>query len=620
MISEFYQKISREILNILLESVNNGVYITDIDGNILWVNKSFSDITGYSSEEIIGKNPKILKSGVHSEEFYKNLWDTISSGNTWQKTIFNIRKNGTKYFQETTITPVKNGKINHYIAVIQDVTAKKNSEKELRNREELFRTLFYSSPVPTSIINLDNHSILQANEEWAKLVGYDISEFLEKKINLNKGIYKWKNKDQFKEILNKAKLNEEIPTTEFQIVRKDGNIKDCIFVGKTIEFENKICLLCMNLDITKQKQIKTELYKSKLKYQDLFEKMLDGFAIHEVIRDKNGKVVDFKYLVVNEAFLKLTGFKKNIIGKKITDIYPNIKKNWIKIYGKVVDTGNPIRHEDKGLGKDWSVVAYKIEDEQFACIVRDITEKIKSEKKLKELADSLQEAYNDLEDFIYIASHDLKEPLRKIKIFSEFIFNDKSCELQCSSKKYTKYLNESSSRMINLINDLLDFSKASRSTVLKEYISIESCIENAIEILEENIKNKKAKIIIDLKEKNINKKIRGDKTLITHVFQNLISNALKFNNKQKPIIEISFEKIKKDIIFFVKDNGIGIEKEYSEKIFEPLKRLHSQDQYPGSGIGLSICKKIIEKHNGKIWVESEIDNGCCFKFTIGNRL
>lgn len=608
MVSQFYKKFSNEILNLLLESVDNGVYITDINGKILWVNKYFTNITGYSFEEILGKNPKILKSGIHDQNFYKNLWDTINSGNIWKKTLLNKRKNGTKYFQETTISPVKNGKINHFIAVIQDVTERKNIEKELLNKERLFRTLFNSSPVPTVIIDIDNFKILKANEEWIKLISYNSAE---------ENFYQWKDDNQLKEIIKKAKINEEIPATEFQIIKKDKTIKDFIFIGKIIEFQNKECLLCINLDITKQKKIQLELEKSKIRYKHLFEKMLDGFASYEVIRDENGKVIDYKYVLVNDAFLKLTGLKKDIIGKRVKELFPNTKKEWIKLFGKVVDTGIPVKYENNASGKHWNVIAYKIEDNQFACISRDITEKIKHEKKLKKLADSLQEAHNDLEDFIYIASHDLKEPLRKIKILSEFIFKDESCNVKCASKnkKYPQYLNEASSRMINLIDDLLKFSKASRSEVSKKYISIESCVKDAIDILDQKIENKNAKIIVNLK---INKKIRGDQTLITHVFQNLISNALKFNNKE-PIIEISYEKIKNKLIFTVKDNGIGINKEYSNKIFEPLKRLHNKDEYPGSGIGLSICKKIIEKHNGKIWVESEITKGSCFKFTIGDQ-
>jgi len=617
-ISKFTEQFSGEILNLLLESVANGVFITDIDSNILWVNKAFTEITGYSFKEAVGKNPRILKSEFHDEEFYKEMWETITSGEVWHKDFINKRKNNTHYFQETTITPVKNGKITHYIAIIQDVTAKKHAEKELRNSEELFRTLFYSSPLPTNIINIQNHTVMKANDEWADLLGYDIYDLVGRRLNVEGEIKPWKDQEQLKEILTRLKRGEEVPITEFQIVRKDGTVRDCLFIGRLIEYESEICVLSINVDVTKQRQIKHQLLESESKYRYLFDQMLDGVAIHEVIRDENGKVIDYKYLDTNSAFLKSTGFPKDIIGKTVKEVHPDVEQHWLDIFGQVTNDGEPVRYENTSLGKHWDVVGYKVGKDQFACIARDITEKIKNEKKLKELTRTLQEAYNDLEDFTYIASHDLKEPLRKIKIFSDLLANNTNCEQckKCNSKKHIKYLNEASSRMINLINDLLEFSRTSRKEILKEEISIQECVSEALKTLDQKVNAKNAKIKICFPKK-CKKKMHGDKTLITHVFQNLISNALKFSNKKQPKIEISCEQKNNEYIFVVKDDGIGIEEEYLNKIFDPLKRLHNQDEYPGSGIGLSICKKIIEKHRGRIWAESIVGEGSSFKFTIG---
>lgn len=489
----FTEQFSDKVLNLLLESLESGVYITDFNGCILWANKSFSKITGYSFEEIIGQNPRILKSGYHGQTFYEDMWKTISSGDVWHKNFINKRKNGTHFFQETTISPVKNGKVTHFIAIIQDITTKKNTEKEIRNSEKLFRTLFYTSPLPTSIIDIKDLRILKTNNEWENLY-----ELARRQMHLKENFHFWKNQQQLKEIIDKIKNGEEIPLTEFQVIRKDGSIRHCIFIGKLIEFENQLCVLSMTLDIT---------------------------------------------------------------------------------------------------------------------------EKINYENKLLELTKTLREAYNDLEDFTYIASHDLKEPLRKIKVFSDLLSAKTDCEncQKCDSQKYIYYLSESSSRTISLINDLLDFSKTSQKEILSEAFSIKNCIEEVICVLDEKIKEKNVKISISL-SKNCTKNIYGDKILIQHVFQNLIDNAIKFNDKKQIKIKILCKRYKKEYIFTVKDNGIGIEQEYLDKIFDPLKRLYSQDKYPGSGIGLSICKKIIEKHHGKIWAESKPGEGSCFNFTIGENI
>ncbi|WP_320043047.1 ATP-binding protein [uncultured Desulfobacter sp.] len=217
----------------------------------------------------------------------------------------------------------------------------------------------------------------------------------------------------------------------------------------------------------------------------------------------------------------------------------------------------------------------------------------------------------ELEQFTYIASHDLQEPLRKLSAFSGLLKKDVGKDLNSRAEKDLEYIIDASQRMQALIQDLLSLSRAGRMALASERIDLNELIQEVKVSFKEEIEQSGT----DFKTVDC-PAVHADPVLLKQVFQNLIHNAFKFNNKEKPIIEISCTKKNDQTIFGVKDNGIGIKPEYMEQIFIPFKRLHGRYEYPGTGIGLSICKKIVEQHDGQIWVESKIDEYSHFKFTL----
>ena len=168
--------------------------------------------------------------------------------------------------------------------------------------------------------------------------------------------------------------------------------------------------------------------------------------------------------------------------------------------------------------------------------------------------------------------------------------------------------------MQTLIQDLLALSRAGRVAKKREKVSLDECADRALEALAMRVKETGAQITRDKLPE-----VWGDSTLLTELYQNLIGNALKFSGDQRPIIRLTFEEREGDQIFGVKDNGIGIEPKYAQQIFQPFRRLHGRAEYEGSGIGLAICRKIVERHRGKIWVDSEPGKGAHFLFTISHR-
>jgi light-regulated signal transduction histidine kinase (bacteriophytochrome) len=220
----------------------------------------------------------------------------------------------------------------------------------------------------------------------------------------------------------------------------------------------------------------------------------------------------------------------------------------------------------------------------------------------------------ELDDFTNMASHDMQEPLRTLMAFSDLLRKDLGDSLSEQAAKDLTFITDAAKRMQALIQDLLALSRAGRAPQKKEKVSLRECADLALEALAMRVKETGAQIIHDKLPD-----VWGDSTLLTQLYQNLISNALKFSGDQRPMIQLTFEERAGTQVFGVKDNGIGIEPNYAREVFKPFRRLHGRAEYEGSGVGLAICRKIVDRHGGKIWVESEPGKGAHFRFTFPHR-
>ncbi len=233
------------------------------------------------------------------------------------------------------------------------------------------------------------------------------------------------------------------------------------------------------------------------------------------------------------------------------------------------------------------------------------------EEKVKERTEELARSNEELQQFAYVASHDLQEPLRMITSYLQLLQRRYQGKLDDKADKYIYFAVNGASRMQVLINDLLEFSRVATRAEEPESTNSEFVLNQVLSNLELYIKENRATISHDSLPE-----VMADSTQLAQVFQNLIINGIKFHSGEAPIIKISAKKKAKEWVFSVQDNGIGIDPQYSEKIFEVFKRLHKIEEYPGTGIGLAVCKKIIERHGGCIWVESELGKGSTFYFTL----
>ena len=248
---------------------------------------------------------------------------------------------------------------------------------------------------------------------------------------------------------------------------------------------------------------------------------------------------------------------------------------------------------------------------QIRIYSNDITPRKRAQEKLARQADELARSNAELQEFAYVASHDLQEPLRVISGFVQLLSDRYAGQMDDTADEFIGYVVDGTERMKVLINDLLEYSRVGTRGRPLEPVESASALEHALSNLQVAIREVDARITHDRLPR-----VQGDINQLSQLFQNLISNGMKFHGEKRPEIHISSVQMGESWVMSVSDNGIGIDPQHNDRIFGMFKRLHGRGEYPGTGIGLAICSKIVERHMGKIWVESELGNGATFSFTL----
>jgi light-regulated signal transduction histidine kinase (bacteriophytochrome) len=243
--------------------------------------------------------------------------------------------------------------------------------------------------------------------------------------------------------------------------------------------------------------------------------------------------------------------------------------------------------------------------------VRRAMRETKLRQDHRQSLDDLARSNRDLEQFAYVASHDLQEPLRMVATYTQLLAERYRGKLDSDADKYIHYAVDGALRMQKLVQDLLAFSRVGRHGLALENTDCNVALQEALKNLEAAIQESGAMV-----EQAQLPVLVADRSQMVQVFQNLIGNAIKFRGSEPPLIRVSAELIGKEWVFSVADNGIGIAPEHGDSVFVVFRRLHTRAEYPGNGIGLSICKKIVEQHGGRIWVESEVGHGSTFRFAL----
>ncbi len=318
-------------------------------------------------------------------------------------------------------------------------------------------------------------------------------------------------------------------------------------------------------------------------------------AAFEIFECDKIKIQDCEHILPEYLIQKIKdGIKNNgvIVNEEVRILTPKDNEKTILLSASV------LKNKEQILG--------------YVCILKDITELKLAKSELEATVEKLINSNKELEQFAYIISHDLKEPLRMVSSYVQLLEKRYKDKLDSDANDFIQYAVDGAKHMSELIEGLLDYSRVLTKEMEIEEVNLKQVLEEVLSVLKFKIEEKKAQIVL----KSDMPVIKANKINISRVFQNLIDNGIKFC-KQNPVIEITSEQKDGFYYFSIKDNGIGIKSEHKFRIFEIFQRLNPRTEYEGAGLGLAICKKIIERHGGKIWIESEGEGrGCVFYFTV----
>jgi PAS domain S-box-containing protein len=492
------------------------------------------------------------------------------------------------------------------IAYYRDITGQKRAESDLLRRENELRDFVENAAVALRWVAEDG-TILWANDAELKLLGYSRHEYIGHNItefHVDEAVVI--------DVLQRLKSSEELHGYESRLRCKDGSIRHVSISSSVYREDGRfVHTRCVTQDITGQKTI----FELQGRLAAIVESSDDAI----LSKDLNGIIQSW-----NRGAERIFGYKaEEIVGKHISTLAPPDAADEIPHILKRIARGERIDHyETRRKTKDGKILTISltvspVRDGSGAIIgaskvARDMTERRRHEQALREANAALSQSNADLEQFAYSASHDLQEPLRMVSAYSEMLKKKFGGKLGPTGDEYIGYTIQGALRMEQLLKDLRCYMQASTTRQEPtEDIDAGEVLDKATANLAAAIKDSGASISRpDLPL------VRMHEFQLQQLFQNLIGNSIRYRSSEPPQIHVAAERQGSEWLFSVQDNGIGIDPQYKELVFGIFKRLHSTAEYPGTGMGLAICKRVIERAGGRIWVESELGQGSTFFFTV----
>ena len=479
-------------------------------------------------------------------------------------------------------------------------------ETELRASEERFRKVFHASPVAIVITSLDEGRMIDANDSYWKLTAFDPQKSLGK-TSVELGV--WVNMDERNRFIERLKNEHSIYNPNYQFINERGESVPTIAFYELVQLDGADTVLSMFYDISDQKHAQESLKTSEARTRAILTSIPD--MIFEI--SKNGTFLDFMPSAEMTSVMPPSQF----IGKNIREMFPPvIADQTFFALERALATGQ-LHAFEYGLPPGEEVQFFEarvssITSESAIIMVRDISQQKYIQTEREKLINELEDKNSELERFTYTVSHDLKSPLITIKGFLGFLEEDAITGNTMRLKTDIKRIGDATNKMQILLNELLELSRVGRVTNPYQDINIKELSYEVVESLQGRLTEKNVTVNV---QENL-PLVYGDRRRLTELFQNLIDNAAKFTGTQlNPQIEIGhhgFESEKP--VFYVKDNGMGIEVIHQDRIFGLFNKLDATSD--GTGIGLALVKRIVEVHGGRIWVESEEGNGATFFFTL----
>jgi len=628
------------------------IVITDTKGKIEYANPKFTELTKYKLEEVIGENPRILKSGEQPKSFYKNMWETILAGKTWKGDVHNIKKTGETFWERVSISPIydESGNIKNFIKIAEDITKQKHDLLKLQQSEESYRRLIETTSEGFWLINKQSKTI-GVNKSLCKMLGYSKNEML------GKTPYDFVDDENYKIFQHQISIsnNDKQRIYEIQLQKKDGKNIFALFSATTmLDHENNFDgSFAFVRDISEQKRsqlIQKILYNiSKANtisdnlqtlisiIQKEVGKVVDTTNFYVALWNEKNDILSFPYyadqydsFTTAKAEKTLTKYvietKKPLLADidQKRDLFEKGKLNYVGTRSKIW-MGVPLKNEGEVFGV-FAVQnyddkeAYSKEDLSIMEIIADqisiSIQRKQSEEALKRALAKATESDKLKSAFLQNISHEIRTPMNGLLGFTSLLKNsDLSGEEQ---QEFVDIIMESGGRLLNTLDDIMNISmiETGQITTITSDFNVNKELEQQFELHKDETTKKGLEFVINT-DKSINEIIlETDYDKFNSILSYLIINAIKYTFEGT--IEVGF-KIRNDHLeFYVKDSGIGIPSDRLEAIFDIFVQadLAEVKAKEGSGLGLSITKAYVEILGGKIWAESTEGKGSTFYFTI----
>jgi PAS domain S-box-containing protein len=611
-------------INAILESITDGFFSVDKNWTVTIWNKEAEKLLHTKSETIIGRNLWDVFSNAEPLKFYSEYHRVMNES---------IAVHFEEYFEplkawfEVSAYPADAG-----ISVFfRDVTERKNAEAAIRLSNERYTIVAQATNDSIWDWDLQKNEVYRPGKRLENLLGYenieaaDVDEFWRKHVHPQDWAMVTERRNRILE-----NVLENYWEDEYRFLKPDGDyafVYDRAYIIRDEE-GRAVRMIGASRDITKEKEQVNEISRVRQNLEALINTTSD--MIWSI--DTNLRII-----ACNRAYSLMvelvTGEPAQEGDSVLSGYFENeMSDKWLGFYQRCLGgenfTSNESLYNPSTGSVRHTIVSFSPMTSRegiiygAACYAKDVTELVNSAKQLEELNQRLQKqaaelfsSNKELEQFAFVASHDLQEPLRMVSSFLELIDKKYTAKLDETGRQYIRFAVNGAERMKKLIHSLLQYSRLGSAPDDLTATDMNEVLQNVLEILRGRIEVQQATIEAD----RLPVLPRTRRSQMLQLLQNLVSNALKYHGEEKPLIKIRVNEEVDHWLFSVGDNGIGIDPRYTEKIFVIFQRLHNSNEYSGTGIGLSTCKKIVELYGGKIWVESEPGKGSTFYFTISKQ-
>ncbi len=499
------------------------------------------------------------------------------------------------------------------VSVFREMVRRIHSEEQLRVAQKQFRLLFESNPIPVWVYDLETLAIVDVNATAISRYGYSREEFLRFKIT---DIRPQEDVPSLRESVRADSESAE-DSGPWRHRKRSGEIIDVQIRSYPLKFGGRSARLVVATDITEKKRAEDALKQSEESLRMIISNIKDYSVI---TLDPQGMVTGW-----NGAAERITGYRtEDILGKHLSIFYtpedvaigkPTTELEIATKSGRFEDDGWRVRKDGSQF---WANAVVTLLQDQagrvrgFLKITRDTTEKRKAEQELIRRSAELEAANKELESFSYSVSHDLRAPLRGIDGFSQALEEDYAGSLDGTGKNYLKKIRAGARRMGTLIDDLLNLARVTRAEMHRDKIDLSKMAADIVRELQAAEPERRVSVKV---AKGL--AANGDTPLVRVALQNLLGNAWKFTSK-RPDAKIEFGVLNSNgnRAYYVRDNGAGFDQTYAARLFGAFQRLHSMQEFPGTGVGLATVQRIVHRHGGKVWAEGAVNQGVTVYFTL----